>query len=83
MQQERIVTTGLVLRDTVTKESDKILTVLTAEGKRAVIAKGARSKRSKYTAACQLLAYSEMTLWRKGEWYYMAEANTIALFGAV
>lgn len=83
MQQERIVTTGLVLRDTVTKESDKILTVLTGEGKRAVIAKGARSKRSKYTAACQLLAYSEMTLSRKGEWYYMAEANTIALFDGV
>ena len=80
MQQERIVTAGLVLRDTVTKESDKILTVLTAQGRLSVIAKGARSRKSKYTAACQLLAYSEMTLSRKGEWYYMVEANTAALF---
>lgn len=83
MQQERTVTTGLVLRDTVTKESDKILTVLTPEGRLSVIAKGARSKKSKYTAACQLLACSEMTLSRKGEWYYLAEASTVALFDGV
>ena len=81
MQQERIVTAGLVLRDTVTKESDKILTVLTADlGRISVIAKGARSRRSKYTAACQLLCYSDMTLSPKGDWYYLAEANTIELF---
>ena len=61
MQQERIVTAGLVLRDTVTKESDKILTVLTADlGRISVIAKGARSRRSKVTAACQLLCYIEL-----------------------
>ncbi|MBQ3723980.1 MAG: DNA repair protein RecO [Oscillospiraceae bacterium] len=81
MQQERIVTAGLVLRDTVTKESDKILTVLTADlGRISVIAKGARSRKSKVTAACQLLCYSDMTLSPKGEWYYLAEANTIQLF---
>ena len=79
-----IVTPGLVLRETETKESDKILTVLTPElGRVSVIAKGARSRRSKYTAACQLLAYGEMTLRRKGEWYYLAEANTIQLFDGV
>lgn len=83
MQQERIVTTGLVLRQTATKESDLILTVLTPGGRLSVIAKGARSKRSKYTAACQLLAYSEMTLSPKGEWYYLTEANTVALFDGV
>ena len=78
------VTAGLVLRETETKESDKILTVLTPElGRISVIAKGARSRRSKYTAACQLLAYDEMTLRRKGEWYYLAEANTIELFDGV
>ena len=37
-----IVTAGLVLRETETKESDKILTVLTPElGRISVIAKGA------------------------------------------
>ena len=79
-----IVTAGLVLRETETKESDKILTVLTPElGRISVIAKGARSRRSKYTAACQLLAYDEMTLRRKGEWYYLAEAGTLELFDGV
>ena len=79
-----VVTAGLVLRETETKESDKILTVLTPElGRISVIAKGARSRRSKYTAACQLLAYDEMTLRRKGEWYYLAEASTIELFDGV
>ena len=77
MDNGTFVTAGLVLRETETKESDKILTVLTPElGRISVIAKGARSRRSKYTAACQLLAYDEMTLRRKGEWYYLAEANT-------
>ena len=38
-----IVTKGIVLRETETKESDKILTLLTAEyGKISVIARGAR-----------------------------------------
>ena len=55
MQQERIVTAGLVLRDTVTKESDKILTVLTADlGRISVIAKGARSRRSKASSLIAL-----------------------------
>ena len=84
MDNGTFVTAGLVLRETETKESDKILTVLTPElGRVSVIAKGARSRRSKYTAACQLLAYDEMTLRRKGEWYYLAEANTIELFDGV
>lgn len=84
MDNGTFVTPGLVLRETETKESDKILTVLTPElGRISVIAKGARSRRSKYTAACQLLAYDEMTLRRKGEWYYLAEASTIELFDGV
>lgn len=78
------VTAGLVLRETETKEADKILTVLTPKlGRISVIAKGARSRRSKYTAACQLLAYDEMTLRKKGEWYYLTAADTLELFDGV
>ena len=81
MSEAKHVTRGLVLRETLTKESDKILTVLTADlGKIPVIAKGARSRRSKYAAAAELLAYSEMTLSQKGEWYYLTEGSTIELF---
>ena len=84
MQPERFVTCGLVLRETVTRDADKILTVLTPDrGRLSVIARGARRKGSRVAAACQLLAYDEMTLRRKGECYYLAEASTIELFDGV
>ena len=80
MDSGKFVTAGLVLRQTATKESDYILTVLTADGIISVIAKGARSRRSRYSAACQFLAYSELTVTRKGEWCYLNEASTLELF---
>ena len=78
---DKLVTRGLVLRATETKEADYILTVLTAEhGRLAVIARGARRRSSKLAAACQHLAFSELVLYRRGSWYYLDEASTIALF---
>ena len=62
---------GVVLRETETKEADKILTLLTAErGKLTVIARGARRKNSKLAAAAQSLAYGEWTLSQRGLWTY-------------
>ena len=59
MQPERFVTCGLVLRETVTRDADKILTVLTLDrGRLSVIARGARRKGSRVAAACQLLAWT-------------------------
>lgn len=76
-----LVTQGVVLRETETKEADKILTVLTPDhGKISVIAKGARRKSCRFTAACQTLAYSEMTLTHRGDWYYLNEGTMLALF---
>lgn len=84
MQQGKYVTSGIVLRETETRESDKILTVLTGDlGKISVIARGARRKGSRIAAVCQLLAYSEMTLYQRGEWYYLDEGSTIMLFEAL
>lgn len=81
MQPERFVTCGLVLRETVTRDADKILTVLTPDrGRLSVIARGARRKGSRVAAACQLLAYSEMTLYEKGRWIMLDAADTIELF---
>ena len=81
MQPERFVTCGLVLRETVTRDADKILTVLTLDrGRLSVIARGARRKGSRVAAACQLLAYSEMTLYEKGRWTMLDAADTIELF---
>ena len=84
MAREHTVVRGIVLRGTDTKESDKILTVLTAGmGKLPVIAKGARSRRSRVAAAVQTLAYSEMVLSESRGWQYLSEASTIALFDGV
>ena len=44
MQPERFVTCGLVLRETVTRDADKILTVLTPDrGRLSVIARDRKS----------------------------------------
>ena len=76
-----LVAKGVVLRETETRESDKILTLLTAErGKLPVIARGARRKNCKFAAAAQPLAYSEWTLYQKGQWYYANEGTTLELF---
>ena len=84
MAKEKRVTTGLVLRAVDTKETDRILTVLTADlGKISVVAKGARSRRSRVAAATQPLAYAEMTLTESHGWQILSEANTIALFDGV
>ena len=84
MAKERRVIKGIVLRSIDTKEADKILTVLTGEmGKITVVAKGARSRRSRVTAAVQLLSYSEMTLTESHGWQILAEASTVALFDGI
>ena len=81
MQTGKTVTTGVVLRVTDTKETDRILTVLTADmGKIPLIARGARRKNSRLAAACQMPAYSELTLYRRGSWYMLDEASPIELF---
>ena len=83
MARERTVIKGIVLRTVDTKESDKILTLLTPHGKLTVVAKGARSRKSRVTACTQLLAYSELTLSESRGWQYLSEGNTIELFQGV
>lgn len=79
-----IVTRGVVLRETETKDADKILTLLTAErGKLSVIARGARRKSCKFAACAQSLAYSEWTLYQKGNWYYANEGATLELWNGL
>ena len=67
-----VKTQGLVLREVKYKESDKILTVLTAEGgKRTVKARGCRRRDSRVAASAQLLVYSEMTLFEYRDFWSM------------
>lgn len=79
-----LTTKGLVLREVNYKESDKILTVLTAdEGKLTVSARGCRKKGNDLTAAGQLLVWSEMTLYEyRGRWA-MKEGQTLRQFNGV
>ena len=76
-----ITTQGLVLREVSYKESDKILTVLTAEGgKRTVKARGCRRKNSPLAASAQLLVYSDMTLFAYQDRYTLNEAESLRQF---
>ncbi len=75
------VTRGVVLRETLTKETDKVLTLLSEDmGKITVIARGARRKTCKFAACAQPLAYSEWTLYQYGAWRYAREGSTLELF---
>lgn len=76
-----IETLGLVLRETEYKESSRILTVLTsAHGKLTVKAQGAKRRGSKISAATQLLALSEMTVFENRDRCTLTEARSVELF---
>ncbi|MBR3641189.1 MAG: DNA repair protein RecO [Oscillibacter sp.] len=79
-QSPYLVTRGIVLRETETREADKILTLLTPQGKCSVIARGVRRKSCRYAACAQTLVFSEWTLYKKGEWYYANDGATVELF---
>lgn len=75
---------GLVIRSIDYKEADKILTVLTGEyGKLTVTARGARRKGSRISAASQLFAYSEMTLFVYNGRFQLNEATLLEQFAGL
>lgn len=78
------VVRGLVVRSVEYKEADKILTVLTAElGKITVSARGARRAGSRVSAATQLFAYSEMTLFAYNGRFRLNEAQLLEQFSGL
>jgi len=79
-----VVLRGLVLRTADYKESSRMLTVLTdSMGKLSVAARGATRMKSRIAAACQPMAFSEMTLSESRERYYLKEASTMELFSGL
>ncbi len=77
----QVVDKGLILRETPYKEADVMLNILTeSAGKISVLARGARRKGSKFSAAIALLTYSEFTLYESGGRYTLNEAEPIELF---
>lgn len=74
-------TEGLVLRETEYKDADKLLTVLSKDrGKLTLRARGVRSRSSRLKSGCQLLAYSEFTVFENRGQQLVDEAVPIALF---
>ena len=72
---------ALVLRITDYNDRDALLTVLTRKhGKLTIKARGLRRKSSPLTAACQLLAYGEFTLFEYRGMYTINEAVSLEFF---
>jgi DNA repair protein RecO (recombination protein O) len=76
--------TGLVARAVEYKESDLILSVLTAdEGKLTVTARGARKHGSPHAAASQVLCCSRMVLSEYRERFTLKEAEVLETFASL
>ena len=74
-------TDGLVVRQVNYKDNDQILTVLTKEhGLMTLKARGVRSRSRRLKGACQLLAYSEFTVFENRGFHTIDEANAIQMF---
>lgn len=74
-------TDGLVLRETDYKEADKLLTVLTRDrGQLTLRARGVKRKSSPLKSGCQLLAYSEFTVFENQGRHVIDEAVAKEMF---
>lgn len=72
---------GLVLRETEYQDADKLLTVLTrTRGLVTLRARGVRSRTSRLKSGCQLLAYSEFTVFEGRSSMTVEEASPVELF---
>ena len=77
-------TLALVLRINNYNDRDALLTLLTRDhGKITAKVRGLRRKNSPLTAACQLLALSEFTLFEYRGLYTVNEARSVELFASV
>ena len=81
MAKKEITTKGIVIREVMMGESDKLLTVLTPElGKITVRCRGVRTLKSHRFAAAQMYIYSDMILSEKDGLYSLSEAEPIDSF---
>ena len=81
MAKNEITTKGIVIREVMMGEADKLLTVLTPElGKITVRCRGVRTLKSHRFAAAQLYIYSDMILTEKDGLYSLSEADPIESF---
>lgn len=77
-------TKGLVLREVQYRDYDKLLSVLTQNlGLITVKARGVRRKNSPLKGGCQLLTYSEFTLYERNGYYTVNEVEPLTLFSGI
>ena len=75
---------GIILRVVDFKETDRLLTVYTEEmGLITVMAKGARSLKSRKMAATQQLCYSSFVIFGEGDKLFVKEASLIESFYSI
>ena len=76
-----IKTEGVVLREVEYNDADKLLDILTRDrGLMTVRARGVRRRASELKSACQLLTYSEFTLFENRGRYTINEASSLEQF---
>lgn len=75
---EQIVVKGLIIKQTDFSESDRYITVLTADlGRIEVLCRGVRRRRGRFVQAVSLFAYSELALYaNRGGRYTLNDAET-------
>ena len=79
----RFATDGLVLKEKMTGENDKMLLVLTAErGKLWVCAKGGRSIKSQKSAICRPLTFGELEIYEKNDRLWLSGGSPQNIFFA-
>lgn len=67
---------GLVIKEYATGESDKLITVLTADkGKLLISAKGVRSMKSKNMALCRIFTYANFEYYERAGRYWLASGE--------
>jgi DNA repair protein RecO (recombination protein O) len=75
---------GLVIRNVDIRESDRLITIFTEErGVITALAQSARYLKSRKFAATLLFCYADFVLYKKGEYYYVKEAELIESFFSV
>ena len=74
---------GLVLREVKYKESSKMLSLLTPEGKISAEARGAMRKGSRIAGASQQFTYSDLTLFENRGRHTLTEASVVEDFAAL
>ena len=74
---------GLILRELPSGESDKLLTVLTAEGRFLMTAKGARSMRSKVMSLCTIFTYGNFEYYEKYDRRWLSGGSVLENFVGV